>query len=80
MVIRGRPFENRVIDAWHEIQYYLPSATTIMRKRNIYIINNVNIPFRHDSGSTDYKFCNQFMVVIGVHAHVQCRMPFMSPL
>ena len=40
------------------------------------ITNNVNIPFRHDSGSTDYKFCNQFMVVI----HVQCRMPFMSPL
>ena len=27
--------ENRVIDAWHEIQYYLPRAITVMCKRNI---------------------------------------------
>ena len=27
--------ENRVIDAWHEIQYYLSRAITVMRKRNI---------------------------------------------
>ena len=38
MVIRGWPFENRVIDAWHAIQYYLPRAITVMGKRNIYII------------------------------------------
>ena len=38
MVIKGRPFENRVIDAWHAIQYYLPRAITVMGKRNIYII------------------------------------------
>ena len=40
MVIRGRPFENRVIDAWHAIQYYLPRAITVTGKRNIYIICN----------------------------------------
>ena len=32
--------ENRVIDAWHEIQYFLPRAITVMHKRNIYIICN----------------------------------------
>ena len=32
--------EDRVIDAWYEIQYYLPRAITVMRKRNIYEICN----------------------------------------
>ena len=26
--------ENGVIDAWHETQYYLPRAITVMGKRN----------------------------------------------
>ena len=47
MVIRGWPFENRVIDAWHAIQYYLPRAITVMGKRNIYIICNQFIVVKH---------------------------------
>ena len=47
MVIRGWPFENRVIDAWHVIQYYLPRAITVMGKRNIYIICNQFIVVKH---------------------------------
>ena len=39
--------ENRVIDAWHEIQYYLPHAITVMCKRNIYIISNQFIVVKH---------------------------------
>ena len=34
------------------ITKFVISATTVMPKRNIYIIYNVNIPFTHDSGST----------------------------
>ena len=39
--------ENRVIDTWHKLQYYLPRAITVICKRNIYIICNQFIVVKH---------------------------------
>ena len=55
-----------VIDAWHEIQYYLPRAITVMRKRNIYISNqfivvkHVHVQCRRSVGHPLRPLCKGF--------------------